>query len=138
MPWMDPTTSSASGGINCVAARSRAVLKDPWRRLPEMPITFVISGDDNVYAPLADNLRFRSSPMHDPRRTLSFPSWLNARDLGGYPTSDGQTTRWRSVLRADDPAQLTPAGLQVLAEFAVATVVDLRWPEEIQLSPNPI
>jgi protein-tyrosine phosphatase len=76
--------------------------------------------------------------MHDPRRTLSFPSWLNARDLGGYPTSDGQTTRWRSVLRADDPAQLTPAGLQVLAEFAVATVVDLRWPEEIQLSPNPI
>jgi protein-tyrosine phosphatase len=76
--------------------------------------------------------------MHDPRRTLSFPSWFNARDLGGYPTSDGQTTRWRSVLRADDPAQLTPAGLQVLAQFGVATVVDLRWPEEIAVSPNPI
>src|SRR5690242_4310141 len=75
--------------------------------------------------------------MHDPRRVLSFPSWFNARDLGGYPTSDGHTTRWRSVLRADDPAQLTPAGLQTLADFAVATVVDLRWPEEIALSPNP-
>src|SRR5690242_1129223 len=76
--------------------------------------------------------------MHDPRRTLSFPSWFNARDLGGYPTSDGRTTRWRSVLRADDPAQLTPAGLRTLADSGLATVVDLRWPEEIALSPNPI
>jgi len=76
--------------------------------------------------------------MHDPRRTLSFPSWFNGRDLGGYPTSDGQTTRWRSILRADDPAQLTPEGLRTLAEFGVATVVDLRWPEEIAASPNPI
>jgi hypothetical protein len=31
-----------------VAARSRDVLKDPFRRLPEMPITFVIPKDDNV------------------------------------------------------------------------------------------
>jgi protein-tyrosine phosphatase len=76
--------------------------------------------------------------MHDPRRTLNFPSWFNARDLGGYPTSDGQTTRWRSILRADDPAQLTSEGLQTLADFGVATVVDLRWPEEIADSPNPI
>src|SRR5262249_15321260 len=57
---------------------------------------------------------------------------------GGYPTSDGQATRWRSVLRADDPAQLTPAGLRDVAELGVATVVDLRWPGEIASSPNPI
>jgi protein-tyrosine phosphatase len=76
--------------------------------------------------------------MHDPRRILSFPSWYNARDLGGYPTSDGQTTRWGSVLRADDPGQLTPQGLEALAGLGVTTVVDLRWPQEITASPNPI
>lgn len=76
--------------------------------------------------------------MHDPRRILDFPSLLNARDLGGYPTSDGVTTRWRSLLRADDPVQLTPAGLQALRDFGVETVIDLRWPEEVAANPNPL
>ncbi|HEY4211248.1 MAG TPA: tyrosine-protein phosphatase [Steroidobacteraceae bacterium] len=63
---------------------------------------------------------------------------FNARDLGGYPTLDGGTTRWRSVLRADDPAQLTPEGLDAIAAAGIATVVDLRWPEEAAGSPSPI
>ena len=33
--------------------------------------------------------------MHNAKRLLDFPSLLNARDLGGYPTSDGAETRWR-------------------------------------------
>jgi protein-tyrosine phosphatase len=76
--------------------------------------------------------------MHDPRRILEFPSLHNARDLGGYPTSDGTTTRWRSVLRADDPVQLTPLGLQALLDLGLRTVIDLRWPEEVAASPNPL
>ena len=52
--------------------------------------------------------------MHDAKRLLDFPSLLNARDLGGYPTVDGSKTRWRSLLRSDDLAQLTLAGLQAL------------------------
>ena len=76
--------------------------------------------------------------MHNPRRTLSFPTMLNARDLGGYPTSDGAQTRWRSVLRADDPAQLTAEGLASLGRYGIASVVDLRWPEEVAASPNPL
>ncbi len=76
--------------------------------------------------------------MHDPRRALKFPALLNARDIGGYPTSDGATTRWRSLLRADDPGQLTAAGLRSLADLGLQTVIDLRWPEEITASPNPI
>ncbi|MGQ0835619.1 MAG: tyrosine-protein phosphatase [Gammaproteobacteria bacterium] len=76
--------------------------------------------------------------MHDPRRELSFPALLNARDLGGYQTLDGARTRWRSLLRADDLGQLTPDGVQALEEFGVETVVDLRWPEEVSASPSPV
>jgi protein-tyrosine phosphatase len=67
-----------------------------------------------------------------------FPSLLNARDLGGYPTTDGAVTRSRSLLRADDLAQLSPEGLQALADYGLETVLDLRWPEEIAAAPSPV
>jgi len=69
---------------------------------------------------------------------MMFPSLLNARDLGGYPTTDGAVTRRRSLLRADDLAQLTPEGLQALADYGIETVLDLRWPEEIATAPSPV
>ena len=53
--------------------------------------------------------------MHDPRRRLDFPGLLNARDLGGYPTTDGSRTRWRSLVRSDDLSQLTLEGLEALS-----------------------
>ncbi|HEY6515438.1 MAG TPA: tyrosine-protein phosphatase [Steroidobacteraceae bacterium] len=67
-----------------------------------------------------------------------FPSLLNARDLGGYPTTDGAVTRRRSLLRADDLAQLSPEGLAALADYGIETVLDLRWPEEIATAPSPV
>lgn len=76
--------------------------------------------------------------MHDPKRILPFPALLNARDLGGYPTTDGSQTRYRSLIRSDDLAQLTNAGLEALSTYGIETVVDLRWPEEIAASPTPI
>jgi protein-tyrosine phosphatase len=76
--------------------------------------------------------------MHDPRRFLDFPSLLNARDLGGYPTRDGSRTRWGSLVRADDLVQLRPDGVRALAAFGVDTIIDLRWPEELEQSPSPV
>src|ERR1700742_5088540 len=64
--------------------------------------------------------------MQNSERLLTFPALLNARDLGGYPTVDGGKTRWRSLLRSDDLAQLTPVGIEALAAFGVQTVLDLR------------
>jgi protein-tyrosine phosphatase len=72
------------------------------------------------------------------QRRLRFPELLNARDLGGLPTQDGSHTRARSLLRADDLAQLTAEGLAALREYAVVTVLDLRWPEEVARHPSPI
>jgi len=74
----------------------------------------------------------------DPRRRLDFPRLLNARDLGGCPTLDGGRTRWRSLLRADDLAQLDAAGLRAVADYGIETVIDLRWRAEVQQHPSPI
>jgi protein-tyrosine phosphatase len=71
-------------------------------------------------------------------RLLQIPGLLNARELGGYPTLDGATTRWRSLLRADDLVQLTAEGVRALAEYGVQTVVDLRWPAEVAARPHPL
>ena len=76
--------------------------------------------------------------MHDPKRRLDFPALLNARDLGGYPTLDGSTTRWRSLVRSDDLSQLTSAGLEALSSYGIETVIDLRWPDEVAEMPNPV
>jgi protein-tyrosine phosphatase len=70
-------------------------------------------------------------------RLLQFPGLLNARELGGFPTRDGATTRWRSLLRSDDLVQLTSEGVQALADYGVRTVIDLRWPAEVAVRPYP-
>src|SRR5579863_5858400 len=73
-----------------------------------------------------------------PTGGVNFPALLNVRDLGGYPTSDGAVTRSRSLLRADDLAQLSAEGLEALADYGIETVLDLRWPEEIAAAPSPV
>jgi protein-tyrosine phosphatase len=72
------------------------------------------------------------------KRLLDFPALLNVRDLGGYPTTDGAQTRWRSLLRADDLAQLNEQGVAALGDYGVGTILDLRWPEEAARLPSPV
>jgi protein-tyrosine phosphatase len=67
-----------------------------------------------------------------------FPTLLNARELGGHPTADGDVTRARSLIRADDLAHLSSEGLEALGAYGVQTVLDLRWPEEIAAAPSPV
>ena len=49
----------------------------------------------------------------DPR-LLHWDACLNARDLGGFPTRDGRTTRAHAVIRADNLCRLTRHGRQAL------------------------
>lgn len=76
--------------------------------------------------------------MDPAQRRLDFPELLNARDLGGCATTDGSSTRCRSLLRADDLAQLNEAGIAALRAYRVSTVLDLRWPEEAARYPSPV
>ncbi|TFG83694.1 MAG: tyrosine-protein phosphatase [Erysipelotrichales bacterium] len=61
----------------------------------------------------------------------------NCRDLGGYPTPYG-STRWGRFLRCGDMGQMSEAEKDYLFDFGVRTVLDLRTPEECEVSPNPI
>ncbi|MEP7291332.1 MAG: tyrosine-protein phosphatase [Chloroflexota bacterium] len=62
-------------------------------------------------------------------------SW-NVRDLGGYPTSHGKTTRWRSLLRAGNLDKVSPAGQAALVDYGIRTIIDLRDQTEVTDFPD--
>ena len=71
-----------------------------------------------------------------PGRRLELAGLLNLRDLGKYPTADGRSLRWRTLLRSDALHQLDADGLAVLASLDLRTVLDLRTEPETQFAPS--
>ncbi len=71
-----------------------------------------------------------------PSRHLPVDGTFNIRDLGGYAAGEGQT-RWRQVFRADGLHRIDMAGMDQLIAEGVATVIDLRHPNELVSQPNP-
>ena len=65
---------------------------------------------------------------------------VNARDLGGLPTSDGGSIVPRRLLRSENLQELSPADVRTLVdEFGVTTVVDLRSTNEVTIEgPSPL
>jgi protein-tyrosine phosphatase len=61
-----------------------------------------------------------------------FEACFNFRDLGGYPTVDGGSLRWRTLYRSDTLHRLTSADAEAFAELGVRTVIDLRSATEIE------
>ncbi|MEU9715421.1 tyrosine-protein phosphatase [Streptomyces sp. NPDC047976] len=66
-----------------------------------------------------------------PGRVLSVPGLVNARDLGGYTTYDGKTTKWGTVYRSETLSKLTPDGVNAVGALGLGKVVDLRTGPEI-------
>ncbi|EBV3599937.1 protein-tyrosine-phosphatase, partial [Salmonella enterica subsp. enterica serovar Virchow] len=71
-----------------------------------------------------------------PERHIRLEAAFNVRDLGGYRTSSGATTRWRSLLRADALHKLTESDINALLVLGVRTVIDLRSAEELSKQPS--
>jgi protein-tyrosine phosphatase len=71
-------------------------------------------------------------------RRIALPGTLNLRDLGGYPTSDGGTVRWRTLLRSDALHRLDDTGRAALVGFGLRTVIDLRTDEEASCAPSAL
>lgn len=66
-------------------------------------------------------------------RTIDLDGCLNFRDVGGYPTSDGRTVRWRQVFRSDALHHLTRQDVaQLRGEIGLGTVIDLRSTAELR------
>jgi protein-tyrosine phosphatase len=72
----------------------------------------------------------------DPDRHLVLDGTRNVRDVGGYPAADGRRTRWRTLLRSDELTRLPVASRDALVGLGLRQVIDLRWPEELAISPN--
>jgi protein-tyrosine phosphatase len=66
-----------------------------------------------------------------PTRNVVLDGVFNFRDLGGYPTRDARSLRWRTLFRADGLGRLTVDDLETLRPIALKTVVDLRTTREI-------
>ncbi len=74
--------------------------------------------------------------MTEPDRHLVLDGTRNVRDVGGYPAAGGRRTRWRTLLRSDELTRLPVATRDALEALGLRQVIDLRWPEELEISPN--
>jgi protein-tyrosine phosphatase len=70
------------------------------------------------------------------QRLVALHGTLNMRDLGGYPTDDGRSTRWGRAYRSDGLDRLSDADHQVWADLGIAVVCDLRHDDELERAPS--
>ncbi|WP_077532537.1 tyrosine-protein phosphatase [Massiliimalia massiliensis] len=62
---------------------------------------------------------------------------INARHLGGYRAGNMLTSD-KAYIRCENPDKLTRRDMDVLYDFGIRTVIDLRSPEEVAQSENPL
>lgn len=68
----------------------------------------------------------------DPRRLVRLDAVHNFRDMGGYPTVDGRSTKWGMLFRADGLYRLTGDDLEAVRGLGLNTVIDLRTFAELE------
>ncbi|MCJ7710626.1 MAG: tyrosine-protein phosphatase, partial [Chloroflexi bacterium] len=71
-----------------------------------------------------------------PDRHIVLDGTRNVRDVGGYPAAGGRRTRWRTLLRSDELTRIPDETRAALETLGLRQVIDLRWPEELVISPN--
>lgn len=65
-----------------------------------------------------------------PARHFDLEGASNFRDLGGYPTADGRTVRWRQIFRSNHLGHLTEADVAVVRKLGIRRAFDFRGREE--------
>lgn len=76
------------------------------------------------------------TPSLELRRHLKLEGTKNVRDIGGFETVDGRTTRWKTLLRSDCLSALSPKSQEFLINYGLRTAIDLRVDSEVSNSPN--
>ena len=70
-------------------------------------------------------------------RKLGWDGCPNARDLGGLQTPAGSSIRRGALIRSDNFARLTEAGIAAVEQAGVSLVIDLRSAFELEIEANP-
>lgn len=70
------------------------------------------------------------------RRRVDLRGAYNFRDLGGYCTSEGKTTKWGIFFRSDNLSKLSRVDLKIIGKLNLQLIVDLRSKEERVSQPN--
>jgi protein-tyrosine phosphatase len=65
-----------------------------------------------------------------PARHFNLQGASNFRDLGGYPTHDGRTVRWRQIFRSNHLGHLTAGDIEIVRALKVRSAFDFRGLEE--------
>ncbi len=71
-------------------------------------------------------------------RVLQVKNGVNFHEMGGYPTKNGQMTRWRKLLRSGNLGELTSKDVEFLQEYGLKYVADLRSKSESEYFPDKI
>ena len=74
--------------------------------------------------------------VYNSKRAVALEGASNFRDLGGYPTQDGHHVKWGHLYRSADISKLTDADLKILSDRHIATICDLRGPDEVKTNPD--
>ena len=73
-----------------------------------------------------------------PTRRLMARELYNARDLGGFPTKDGKTTKFRVFVRSEAPCDLPEEDIAYLRDYGVTASMDFRGTGEIEARPSDL
>ncbi len=74
----------------------------------------------------------------DHRQSIKLKSVRNARELGGYPSSDGRTVKSGVLLRTAKLDEMTSEDIQILKEhYRLGTIIDFRMALEMA-SEDPV
>lgn len=92
-----------------------------------------------MYNKTADSTKMKRQAFMSRQPSIRLPlrQTYNTRDLGGYASTTGSTTRWQAFLRSDEPAFCEQDDIDFLLDYGLRTVIDLRSAAECNLAPNP-
>jgi protein-tyrosine phosphatase len=71
-------------------------------------------------------------------RILPLEGALNARDLGGYASADGNHVKWGMIFRTGDLKELTDTDLNYLNQIQIKTIIDFRDSSEVASAPDKV
>lgn len=62
---------------------------------------------------------------------------MNTRELGGYQTIHGTSTRYNMILRSDEPKNPSERDLAYLHTHQITRIIDMRGKKEAAVTPSP-